>query len=160
MQSFIYIVIVIPILFVVVFLRLIVSFVKLLLPKNTDVDHRTINNHTNNWRAISETESRCIYGMPLVTNDDWIRWWVLKGFSDALVTHLNELGQEIKSKTCDTPLYKKHEWERLYQKYRMLCINHGIWNQLIGEETQFVPTDQQIDKEKGLYEKIDRSYIW
>lgn len=104
-------------------------------------------------------EVRYINGKPLSTNEDLERWWVLKGFSDAIQAHLYQLEQElITGKFTDS---KSHltEWHEYYAKYRHLCIQHGIWNAMLEETERFIPTKIQLQKEEALYQRIERDVI-
>lgn len=46
------------------------------------------------------------------------------------------------------------EWQRRYNDYRKLCIEHGFWNYVIDDRNTFIPTTSQIAKEEEKKKEI------
>jgi hypothetical protein len=102
-------------------------------------------------------DGRRINGKPLSTHEDWARWWVLKGFSDEIFSHLCSLLDDITKGKCKSIPDARDEWKAYYSRYRALCIRYGIWNLAIEDRLPFMPTSRQLDYEKAVYSRLDHA---
>lgn len=117
--------------------------------------HRSSN---GNDRELQEVDGRRINGHVLETNEDWDRWWVKKGFTDGLFRHLKELEQDIESIKSDHAADSLSDWHRYYKTYREVCLECGIWNQLIGDREPFVASEKQISMENDMIDHLSLRY--
>lgn len=110
------------------------------------------SNDTDSY--ADNTDGRKLFGRPLLTSDDWDQWWVLKGFSDAINYYLIELWKSIAAGTCDDMEATAKLWQEKYQHYRTLCMQHGMWNLQLGDQKPFIPTKEQQELERLLYQRL------
>lgn len=111
------------------------------------------------WQEYDRKE-RTLYvdGHLVETRDDWVLWYVFFDLAKEIYHRLNALRAQIGDvKTANaTELYA--EWKYRYNEYRQLCIDHGIWNDVIADRQPFIPTDEQIQREQMVLKSIEAVY--
>lgn len=111
------------------------------------------------WQEYEQKE-RALYvnGHLVETRDDWMLWYVFFDLAKEIYHRLNSLRAQIGDvKTANaTELYA--EWKYRYNEYRQLCIDHGIWNDVIADRQPFIPTDEQIQREQMVLKSIEAVY--
>lgn len=111
------------------------------------------------WQEYDRKE-RTLYvdGHLVETRDDWVLWYVFFDLAKEIYHRLSSLRAQIGDvKTANaTELYA--EWKYRYNEYRQLCIDHGIWNDVIADRQPFIPTDGQIQREQMVLKSIEAVY--
>lgn len=110
-----------------------------------------------NKTCTRPTDGRCLDGIPLQTDDDWVQWYVWKGYADdGLASRLYELETKMIATDTDDPESLLREWHWYYDRYRRICSRHGMWNRLIDDRAPFIPTKEQIYLEQRLFFSLEQ----
>lgn len=118
---------------------------------------RNVHEHKVTGKGMSITYSgdpRYINGREIKTTDEWDEWKVIKNLAWNISTHLLDLEREMAEGKCNNYNAAKTEWHQSYYKLRKMCIQHRLWNPLIGDHAIFEPTKAQLDAESALFQKI------
>lgn len=109
-------------------------------------------------RAEGEDDGRRLNGKPLQTQDDWDRWWVLKGKGDGYLRRMDEIEESFADPNQKAGSELLNEWHSRYDAYASLCKQCGMWNVKIEDHTPYIPTDTQLHRERMLFRRIDKLY--
>lgn len=106
-------------------------------------------------REIDGDDGRRLNGKPLQNQNDWDRWWVLKGKGDGYVRRLYEIENEMAEDLQSDLDSLRNEWNRRYDAYKYLCKEHGMWNEMLKDHQPYIPTHYQLEREKALFSRIE-----
>lgn len=101
-----------------------------------------------------EGGDRYIDGHKCNSADDMERWYVKRGFAEGIERRLHEVEDILGKLNVEGGEELYDEWQRRYNDYRKLCIEHGFWNYVIDDRNTFIPTTSQIAKEEEKKKEI------
>lgn len=114
---------------------------------------------SNSSVTLGDGDGRHLFGKRLSTQEDWDRWWVLRGKGEGYEGRLYVLETLIEAEDTENAADYLAEWKERYSSYRSLCVNTGMWNSLLEDREPFIPTQYQLQLEKRLYNRIDRKFF-
>lgn len=115
--------------------------------------------HVGNDGKLTRTrppEGRTLDGRALQTEDDWVQWYVWKGFTEGLSGYLYDLEAKMVAMENADSSDTLNEWHDCYSRIRRIYIRHSMWNYVLGDRSPFIPTSEQLSREKAYIHVIEK----
>lgn len=134
----------------------IISIVRTTLPGKKQIKVFYVDEYGREIKP--EDDGRRLNGKRLTSNEDWDRWWTLKGFADGIARHLDELEKRIDLPTSENAKELLDEWFEYYNKYRTVCLDIGAWNEYVGDRKAFTANAAQMSREEMIKKSVTERY--
>lgn len=110
-------------------------------------------------RDRTPDDGRRLNGKSLQTQEDWDRWWTLKGKGEGYIRRMHEIEEAFYDATQADHEKLLTEWYSRYDSYCALCRQNGMWNEMLKDHVPYIPTDAQRNLEKTLFSNIEKMFL-
>lgn len=111
--------------------------------------------HVYRTEVVTDTSNgRRIDGHPLRTREDWDRWSKYDHQAMDCADFIRKCEKELKSSYCADPERTLQLVKDNYSRYESLCTQYGMWNNLIHDHANYIPTADQRQRSAAFIEDI------